>query len=182
MDKLNGLKKHRLTLVEVMIAVAVSSIAMAMILTVVLNLYAVFRDGTVDYKMVEYGHLVRQKVLRSYGLRQAFWGSMEAGDSNLAFNVVASDTEWPEIEEITNKTSLTFNASGKSLSVVSDLNSDTELAMMGIKIRDIKFDKQSADPANELSVNKMIVYVLFEKEENGKLYVREEVINATSNF
>ncbi len=171
-------RKQSFTLVEVMVALSISSIVFAMIFTVVLNLYAISRDGAIDYKMTEYGHLIRQKVLRSYGLRQAFYDDMNVNETSMSFNVVSSEEDWPDTSPTDKTTTIALNESGDALSVTTALNSDQELTMMGIKVLDVKMGQRTTS----LGVKKNYMRVLFEKMQNDESYVREELIEAPALF
>ncbi len=172
-------KKQNFTLVEVMIALSISAIVMAMIFTVVLNLYSIARDGAIDYKMTEYGYLIRQKVLRSYGLRQAFYDAeMNVSETSMSFNVVSSEEDWPDTTPTEKTTTLALNESGDEISVTTALNSDQELSMMGIKVLGVKMGQRTTS----LGVKKTYMRVLFKKTQNDKSYVREELIEAPALF
>lgn len=57
-------KKNYFTLVELLIAIAVSSIIVAMVLTVIMQVAYVTRDMVTDYSLTTQGRLVRYQLMR----------------------------------------------------------------------------------------------------------------------
>ncbi|MCK5835062.1 MAG: type II secretion system protein [Lentisphaeria bacterium] len=179
MNRKYDIKRNAFTLTEVMIVITISSIVLTMVMTIVINLFAVFRDGTVDYKMVEYGYLIRQKVLRTYGLRQSAWSglSVNTDAQSLTCTVLSSQGEWPSLTNSGSPTTLSFDSNLHALKIRNSLNADADLTMMGIKVNKVEFESVAFDAEDFTAPGKVVAHILFEKTENGKVYMREETFN-----
>lgn len=173
------MKKRNLTLVEILIASFISTIFMGMVIAVIVQIYDVSKDNLVDAQLNDYSRIVKEKLLRTYGLRNADVDSVEINGDQLTYQTYNFDTEFPDFDNLPVVKRVMNVRNGELLLTGDDLAGD----LKAFDYEDIEFvsatlDLDQRDPADFKSVNKLTIRLLFRVTRGSKSYMREEFIHA----
>lgn len=173
--------KRGFTLVEMMLALGISSMIAASVIGVMINVYWIYQDTTADFYLTQFGRIAREKMLRGeaakFGMREAYWSSFNNSESTVSY-ATDNDTADP----------YTSGDTANSLfEIVDQLPANFGGTSAGNMIKaDLTIEQQRIETSDDDTFYKIYkeqrgvnVYTLLKLVISGKSYLAEHKIGAT---
>lgn len=173
------MKKQLFTLVEVLIASAISVTFLGMVIAVVIQVYDTSRDNLIDVQLNEYSRIISEKITRTYGLRQAIASDVSVTNNRLSYRT------FPQTEDLfavtnpnTSKVAATFKVENGGITFTKEDLNDDDKAFDYPEIDFVSGTITKIDrvPSNYKTVDLVQIRMLFKIQNGNKSYLREEFI------
>ena len=150
------------TLLELLVATALSLLVMAMVMTVFVGTLGMWRDGMARLQLSQQSRLVREKMLRGidgqYGLRQASRTSVGAIINGIAFQDAGSTNIFAVLAPTNQAVQLWDMTRGRQL-----------VGSPGVVVRQFRFDQ----PATRT----LVIDLVLSASSGGKTYAQSQRIS-----
>jgi len=173
--------KRRFTLIEMMVALGISSMIVASVVGVMVNVFWIYQDTTADFYLTQFGRIAREKMLRGenakFGMREASWESFDNTAATVKYKT-DDDTSDPytsgntatSLFQIENQLPANFGGIDAGDMIMADLTIEQQ------KIETSDDDTFYKIYKEQRGVN---VYTLLKLVISGKSYLAEHKIGAT---
>jgi len=173
--------KRRFTLIETMVALGISSLMVASVIGVMVNVFWIYQDTTADFYLTQFGRIAREKMLRGenakFGMREASWGSFDNTASTVKYKTdddtadpYTSGTTADSLFEIVDQLPANFGGVDAGDMIMADLTIEQQ------KIETSDDDTFYKIYKEQRGIN---VYTLLKLVISGKSYLAEHKIGAT---
>ena len=173
--------KCAFTLIEMMLALGISSMIAASVIGVMINVFWIYQDTSADFYLTQFGRITREKLLRGddgkFGMREAYWSSFSASDSSVTYST-DNDTEDPYASNDTTDSVLDITG---HLPASFGGSLPKDMIMAELSIEDEKVETSNAPTFKKVYQEQrgVNIYTLLKLVISGKTYLAEQKIGAT---
>ena len=175
------IRRRGFTLIELMLAMGISSMIAASVIGVMINVIWIYQDTTADFYLTQFGRIAREKMLRGqdakYGMREANWSSFDNGVASVGYST-DDDSADPFSAGVTADTLFTITDQ-----LSASFGGDIAENMINA---DLSIEQQKVETSDDSTFNKIYqeqrgvnIYTLLKIVISGKTYLAEHKIGAT---